>query len=34
MLLEESIGGDEWQQLFGFVPRGLREGIAEYLGKT
>jgi NADH dehydrogenase len=34
MLLEESIGGDEWQQVFGFVPRGLREGIAEYLGKT
>jgi NADH dehydrogenase len=33
MLVEESIGGDEWQQLFGFQPRGLREGIAEYLGK-
>jgi NADH dehydrogenase len=33
MLLEESIGGDEWQQQFGFQPRGLREGIAEYLGK-
>ena len=34
MLLEESIGGNEWQQVFGFTPRGLREGIAEYLGKT
>ena len=34
MLLEESIGGNEWQQVFGFVPRDLREGIAEYLGKT
>jgi NADH dehydrogenase len=34
MLLEESIGGDEWQQVFGFAPRGLREGIAEYLRKT
>jgi uncharacterized protein YbjT (DUF2867 family) len=34
MLLEENICGGEWQQVFGFVPRGLREGIAEYLGKT
>ena len=34
MLLEESIGGNEWQQLFGFTARGLREGIAEYLGKA
>jgi len=34
MLVEESIGGDEWQQVFGFQPRGLREGIAQYLGKT
>ena len=34
MLLEENIGGNEWQQVFGFVPRGLQEGIAEYLGKT
>lgn len=34
MLLEESIGGDDWQQVFGFTPRGLREGIAEYLGKS
>ena len=34
MLLEESIGGDEWQQVFGFAPRGLRDGIAEYLGKA
>ena len=34
MLLEESIGGNEWQQVFGVTPRGLREGIAEYLGKT
>ena len=34
MLLEESIGGDEWQSTFGFVPRGLQDGIAEYLSKT
>lgn len=34
MLLEESIGGNEWQKVFGFEPRGLREGIAEYLHKT
>jgi NADH dehydrogenase len=34
MLLEESIGSNEWQQVFGFTPRGLREGIAEYLGKA
>ena len=34
MLLEESICNGEWQQEFGFEPRGLREGIAEYLGKT
>ena len=34
MLLEESIGGNEWQQVFGFTARGLREGIAEYLGKA
>lgn len=34
MLVEESVGGDEWQQVFGFQPRGLREGIAQYLGKT
>ena len=34
MLLEESIGGSEWQQVFGFTARGLREGIAEYLGKA
>jgi NADH dehydrogenase len=34
MLLEENIGNGEWQQEFGFKPRGLREGIAEYLGKT
>jgi hypothetical protein len=33
MLLEESIGGNEWQQVFGFVPRDLRAGIAEYLSK-
>jgi NADH dehydrogenase len=34
MLLEESIGSSDWQQLFGFTPRGLRDGIAEYLGKA
>ena len=34
MLLEESIGGSEWQEVFGFTARGLREGIAEYLGKA
>jgi NADH dehydrogenase len=34
MLLEESIGGSEWQMVFGFEPRGLKEGICEYLGKT
>ena len=34
MLLEENIGGSEWQQTFGFQPRGLREGIAEYVQGT
>lgn len=34
MLLEESIGGDDWQNVFCFKPRPLREGIAEYLHKT
>ncbi|MFZ4856574.1 MAG: complex I NDUFA9 subunit family protein [Desulfuromonadaceae bacterium] len=34
MLLEESIGGNEWQQVFGFAPRDLRGGINEYLGKA
>lgn len=34
MLLEENIGGDEWQKVFGFKPRLLEEGIREYLGKT
>ena len=34
MLLEESIGSSEWQKLFGFKPRGLQGGIAEYLHKT
>jgi uncharacterized protein YbjT (DUF2867 family) len=34
MLLEESICGGEWQQTFGFEPRGLQAGIAEYLHKT
>jgi NADH dehydrogenase len=34
MLLEESIGGNEWQQLFRVTPRGLREGMAEYLHKA
>jgi NADH dehydrogenase len=34
MLLEESICGSEWQSVFGFTPRGLQEGINEYLRKT
>lgn len=34
MLLEESICDSEWQQIFKFEPRGLQEGIAEYLHKT
>ena len=34
MLLEESVGTDEWQSTFGFAPRGLQDGIAEYLRKT
>ena len=34
MLLEESVCGGEWRQTFGFEPRGLRGGIAEYLHKT
>jgi NADH dehydrogenase len=34
MLLEESICGNEWQQVFGFEPRGLQDGIAEYVRKT
>ena len=34
MLLEENIGGSEWQQVFGFEPRRLQDGIAEYLHKT
>jgi len=34
MLLEESVCGSEWQQVFNFAPRGLHDGIAEYLHKT
>lgn len=34
MLLEENIGSSEWQKTFGFEPRGLQEGIAQYLSKT
>ncbi|MBV5341448.1 MAG: complex I NDUFA9 subunit family protein [Deltaproteobacteria bacterium] len=34
MLLEESICGGEWQKTFGFEPRGLQDGIGEYLHKT
>ncbi|GAC1465336.1 MAG: NAD(P)H-binding protein [Desulfuromonadaceae bacterium] len=34
MLLEENICGGEWQQVFGFEPRGLQDGINEYLHKT
>ena len=31
MMLEENICGGEWQQVFGFEPRGLQDGISEYL---
>ena len=34
MLLEESVCGGKWQNVFGFEPRSLQDGIAEYLGKT
>jgi NADH dehydrogenase len=34
MLLEESICDGEWQKVFGFEPRGLEAGIAEYVHKT
>ena len=34
MLLEESICNGDWQKTFGFEPRGLQAGIAEYLHKT
>lgn len=34
MLLEESICESNWQEIFGITPRGLREGIAEYLHNT
>ena len=34
MLVEESVCGGEWRQTFGFEPRGLQAGIAEYLHKT
>jgi NADH dehydrogenase len=34
MLLEESICDGEWQQVFGFEPRGFTAGISEYLHKT
>lgn len=34
MLLEESICNGEWRQTFGFEPRGLQDGMAEYLHKT
>lgn len=34
MLLEESIGNSDWQKTFAFKPRGLKEGISEYLHKT
>lgn len=34
MLLEESICEGEWRKTFVFEPRGLQDGIAEYLGKT
>jgi uncharacterized protein YbjT (DUF2867 family) len=34
MLLEESVCDGDWQKVFGFEPRGLQDGIAEYLRKT
>ncbi len=34
LLLEESICDGTWQKVFGFEPRGLQDGIAEYLHKT
>ena len=34
MLLEESIGSSDWQQVFGFAARDLVEGIREYVGKV
>ncbi len=34
MLLEESICDGSWQKVFGFEPRGFKEGIAEYLNKN
>ena len=34
MLLEESICSGEWQKVFGFEPRGLQDGISEYLCQT
>jgi NADH dehydrogenase len=34
MLLEESICDSKWQQVFGFTPRGLRDGISDYLCNT
>ncbi len=34
MLLEESIGSSDWQQLFGFTARDLVSGIREYVGKA
>jgi uncharacterized protein YbjT (DUF2867 family) len=34
MLVEENICGGDWQQVFGFEPRGLEDGIGEYLSKT
>lgn len=33
MLLEENICDGSWKLTFGFVPRDLREGIREYLGR-
>lgn len=34
MLLEENICDGGWQKAFGFEPRGLQEGIGEYLRKA
>jgi hypothetical protein len=34
MLLEESICDGSWKKVFGFEPRGFKEGISEYLQGT
>lgn len=34
MLLEENLCGGDWRRVFEFEPRGLQDGINEYLHKT